>query len=223
MLNETLENVIIILLFTIALFAIIIMDMGGKLHGFKNLFVVQYIVNTKNNEQLAMEEQQKQINEKYQEFKTEFNKKCLIISDSHQILLPENPPDTMEEMDFILTFFDDVENSDIEISDHDELDESIKETHLKLINESKENDIFSEYISAILHYIATKNVTKQFLLKIDNTNKNIKNAVQSIRKQQKIKYLKDFDGKTYSEYVQFCKENNKHPIQKETFNKIMDL
>lgn len=70
-------------------------------------------------------------------------------------------------------------------------------------------------------YESMEEVLKETRQKVIDEKEEIKNEVNEIQQQQRKQFLDGFDGKTYSQYLKFCKDNDKKPIQLETFAKLI--
>jgi len=70
-------------------------------------------------------------------------------------------------------------------------------------------------------YESMEEVLKETRQKVIDEKEEIKHEVNEIQQQQRKQFLDGFDGKTYSQYLKFCKDNDKKPIQLETFAKLI--
>jgi len=142
--------------------------------------------------------------------------------------IPE-PPKTIEEIEFLIDFSKNVNKlrPNLKPSENNNIKQNIDLLYNDLIDISKQRDIYSEHIDVLLYYVAVKMAIKHHLLNkmrtVTEKQENMNKIMYDIRKEQKEKYLNNFYGKTYDEYLQYAKENNLHPIRMETFNKLINI
>ena len=130
-------------------------------------------------------------------------------------------PEDEEEIDFLISLADSIKDMKVtvEFIDHSDIVKNIEDTFKKL------KDDYSPYVSTIIYCAILYNIRRQFSIHIaeveQDRNETVSEAIASQRRMQYNKYLRNFKGKTYPDYLKYCQDLNIYPIREDTFDKLI--